>query len=67
MKTLLCIITFFVTFFGLFLLFSTAGLIWTSYYDTIMDKGWFGAYTLFMGWWMAMLVTAEVYEKIEKI
>lgn len=64
MKALLCIITFFITFFGLFLLFSTAGLIWTSYYDTIMDKAWFAFYTLFIGWWMAALVVSEVYEQL---
>ncbi len=64
MKALTVILVFFFTFFGLFLTFSLAGIIWTSYLDTIMDKGWFMCYTLFIGWWMAGLVAHEVSEKL---
>lgn len=66
MKTLALIVVYFVTFWGLFLIFSTAGLIWTSYWDSIMDQGWLGCYTFFLGWWMAGLVTWEVYKQLFK-
>lgn len=64
MKALIVILVYFFTFFGLFILFSTAGMIWTTYYDSLMDKGWFGAYTLFLGWWLAAFVAHEVYEQL---
>lgn len=31
-----------------------------------MDQGWLGCYTLFLGWWMAGLVTWEVYKQLFK-
>lgn len=66
MKTLIVILVYFLTFFGLFLTFSLAGTIWTSYLDTIMDQGWFMCYLIFLGWWMAGLVAYEVYGQLFK-
>lgn len=63
MKTLFVIVLFFITYIGLFLLFSLLGLIWTSYYDSIMDQGWFGVYTVFLGWWLAAIPCRLFYKK----
>lgn len=64
MKAFALILVYFVTFWALYLIFSCAGLIWTSWQAILDDKGWFGAYCLFLGWWMAAIVTHEVYEKL---
>ncbi len=66
MKSLIILIVFFFTFVGLFLLFSLAGLIWTSYYNTITYAKWINNYSIYLGWWMSGLVARDVYVQFFK-
>lgn len=64
MKTLLAILFFLGVFMGMFFLLSLIGLLWVDSYKTIIsDNGWFMAYTLFLGWWIAMIPTIEITNK----
>jgi len=64
MKTLLAILFFLGVFMGMFFLLSLIGLLWVDSYKTIIsDNGWFMAYTLFIGWWIAMIPTIEITTK----
>jgi len=62
MKSLIIILIYTTTFMGMFFLMSLVGLLWNdSYYAVISDHGWFMAYTIFFGWWIAIFPTREYY------
>lgn len=63
MKNLLLILCFIGTFMLFFFLISAVGCLWFPYVDIITDAQWFIAYTMLLGWWIALAVTAEVGEK----
>jgi len=62
MKSLIAILIYLGTFMGMFFLLSAIGLLWADNYNAIVsDNGWFMAYAMFFGWWMAILPTREYY------
>ena len=61
MKSLILILIYFVTFVGLYLIFSTFALIWKPYMEIIQDGGWTMCYTIFFGWWLALFPAREYY------
>jgi H+/Cl- antiporter ClcA len=64
MKSLIAILIYLGTFMGMFLVMSLIGLLWMdSYHSIISDNPWFVLYTIFFGWWLAMLPTREYYIK----
>lgn len=65
MKSLILILIYFGTFFGLYFAFSLFGLIWSSYHEIVSDTGWFIFYTLFFGCWLSIFPTREYYLKNE--
>ena len=63
MKALIIIGFFLLVFFGTFFILSLAGLLWVdTYSEIIRDRTWFMIYTLFIGTWVGLVSTHEVYE-----
>ena len=61
MKTIKLILIYLSTFVMFFLLLSAIGMLWDSYYNITSDITWFIVYTMFFGWWLALLPTREYY------
>lgn len=65
MKILIVVLFYCLVFFGMFFLLSFFGLVWvSSYYEVIHNPTWFFCYLLFIGWWVAILPTMEISNKI---
>jgi len=65
MKSLLLMIIFTGIFMGAFFALSAIGLLWCdSYRAIISNTDWFMCYFLFIGWWVAMIPTHELYEQV---
>lgn len=70
MKSIIMMLIYLFTFIGGYLLISCIGLLFYdenlshySYSFIIGDSGWFCIYTLFLGWWIALLPTLEYHQK----
>jgi hypothetical protein len=67
MKSLILMFIYTATFMGVFFSLSLIGLLWhDSYHAIVSDGGWFMAYTIFLGWWIAMFPTREYYKHHEQ-
>lgn len=63
MKTLIIIGFFLLVFFTTFFVLSLVGLLWCqTYTEIIRNPTWFMMYTLFIGTWVGLISTHEVYE-----
>ena len=63
MKALALILIYVAVFMGVFFILSTIGLLWVdSYHQIISNMNWFMLYTLFVGWWVSMLVVVDLDE-----
>ena len=49
-----------------YLTLSAVGMLWMPYKQVITTPGWFGAYTILLGWWLAFFPTQEYYVKNEE-
>ena len=71
MKSIILIVIYFVSYMFFFLLLSTVGVFFDSYIEVITSNGWFMAYSLFLGWWLAIFPAREYYvhheEYFEKV
>jgi len=66
MKTLFLILFFTGVFMGFFFLMSSIALLWCdTYAEIIKNPNWFMMYTLFFGWWLAMIPTIEMSNKYD--
>ena len=61
MKSIMLLVIYFVSYIFFFLLLSTVGMFFQSYVETITSDGWFIAYTMFLGWWLAIFPAREYY------
>jgi len=63
MKSLILMLIYIGTFFGMFSLISVFGLIISesSYLDIIRNNDWFMFYFLFVGWWIPIFPCREYY------
>ena len=66
MKSIILLVIYFVSYIFFFLLLSSVGLFFNSYIETITSDGWFMAYSLFLGWWLAIFPAREYYMKNEE-
>lgn len=73
MKTSKSIAVYFIVFFtmyfviGAFLsIFYPEGAAHNSYVNCIKDGAWFTIYTMFIGWWVALIPAIEYYEMVRK-
>ncbi len=63
MKLLAIIGFFLLVHFSLFFVLSLVGLLWCdTYTEIIRNPQWFFVYTLFIGVWVSIFATQEVYE-----
>lgn len=63
------LITFFTLYFVLsafFCIFYNPGEELNSYTRCVQDPQWFVVYSLFIGWWLALIPAREYYELLEK-
>lgn len=52
-------------FMGFFFMLSCVGLLWfDTYHEIISNEGWFMMYTIFIGWWVALVPVHELYEQV---
>lgn len=67
MKSLILLSIYIVSFVVIFCILSiVVGLFMHSYTEAIKNTTWLGAYTLFLGWWLAAFPAREYYLKNEK-
>lgn len=67
MKSIFLMLIFLGTFMGFYFLLSCIGMLWDTYEGIITNENWFLAYSLFLGWWIALLPTVEFNESWEEI
>jgi hypothetical protein len=68
MKALKILFFYLTVFMGTFFIFSAIGLLWCdSYSQIIRNPNWFMMYTIFLGWWIALMATHEVYEDLYEV
>ena len=67
MKSLTLLTIYILSFVVIFCILSiVVGLFMHSYIEAIKNTTWLRAYTLFLGWWLAILPAREYYLKNEK-
>ena len=67
MKDTLSLLVFMSTFIGVFFLLSTFGLLYGISYNKCLTNGhWQFMYSVFFGWWIAMIVTQDAYNTFKK-
>lgn len=67
MKDTLSLLTFMLTFIGMFCILSTFGLLYGFTYRECLTNGhWQFMYSTFFGWWIAMIVTQDAYNYFKK-
>lgn len=71
MRTITLVGVYVLSFIAFFYILSLAGIMYSTYSETINSDGWKGTYSLFFGWWLAALPTRELYllweDKYERI
>ena len=73
MKTSKSVGLFLITFFTMYFVLSAFGSIFyspgeelNSYTRCVQDPQWFVVYSLFLGWWLALIPAMEYYEQLER-
>lgn len=61
MKTLALLVTYVLSFICMFYIISLMGIIFLPYTKIITNDGWRIVYTVFFGWWLAILPVRELY------
>lgn len=67
MKNSISMVVYLITFFAMYLILSLFGLILGyDYKESIESETWFIIYTIFLGWWIALVTARDAYQLIEK-
>ena len=65
MKTLALIIIYVLSFICIFYVLSLVGIIFKPYTQIITNDGWRVTYSMFFGWWLAILPARELYIQLK--
>lgn len=67
MKNTATLFTYLITFFGMYFILSAFGMVFGNQYNECLNSShWFFMYTIFIGWWLAMIPASDVYQSIDK-
>jgi hypothetical protein len=68
MKNTVSLVVYVITFIAMYFVLSLFGsIIGGCDYSTVLEeRGWFIMYSLFLGWWLALIPANDVYEDLRR-
>jgi hypothetical protein len=68
MKNTVSMMVYTITFMAMYFVLSLFGCLFVKgdYNDVLSDTQWFIMYTLFLGWWIALIPAVDCYSSMEK-
>lgn len=67
MKNTASMVVYVITFFAMYFAFSMLGMVFGfTYKESLESENWFVMYSLFLGWWIAMIPAMDTWEMMDK-
>ena len=67
MKNTMSMVVYVITFFAMFFILSMLGMVFGfTYKESLESRNWFVMYSLFLGWWIAMIPAHDTYTLMQE-
>ena len=67
MKNTMSMVVYLITFFAMYFILSMLGMVFGfTYKESLESEQWFVMYSLFLGWWIAMIPAHDTYTLMQE-